>query len=404
MEHLTTQTPTGAEFDARALLGFNFPTADLLGAAADLLPSPARTQSTWGQVLPDVYLEGAQLREGSYPRLEIGPGILRLRRHDLNSDERAHRRAERDRFREVDWRVKVEHDRAHMPMWAAPDAPVKIKPRGRVSAWSAKSRANLVRSILSLDLAPLTQADRLPVMVTLTLPNRWREVAPDAATASRKFDNFRRAWAQKWGAPSWIWKREFQRRGAPHWHLWLVPPSGDLREFQAWLSHTWTTCLQIEDPEEYVKSLAAGTNVSATEGMRARDPKRLAVYFLKESLGGEGKAYQNDPPADWGESTGRYWGVTGIRYALRTADLEPEVAVILWRVLRRIRASRRVTKEVRVARINQRTGEVRYRKVRRRVGSRGTAGWIAVNDGAAAASQLARWLSTCVRKDLVAGV
>ena len=35
---------------------------------------------------------------------------------------------------------------------------------------------------------------------------------------------------------------------------------------------------------------AAGTGVDYAEGARARDPKRLAIYFLKESLGGAGKS------------------------------------------------------------------------------------------------------------------
>lgn len=285
------------------------------------------------------------------------------------------------------------------PSWedyAAIDGSAVVdRSRGAITRWTPRSRTNLVRTILSLDLSVLVTGDRLPVMVTLTLPDRWQEVMPTGAVAARKFDNFRRAWAKRWGAPSWIWKREFQGRGAPHWHLWLVPPTDDHREFTTWLSAAWTRALAIADPGEHRRSLLAGTNVSRTEGMKARDPKRLAIYFLKESIGGESKAYQNEVPREWaGEVVGRFWGVAGIDKSIRTIDLDPTVAAEVWRVLRHIRRSRGVTRSVRVPRIDQRTGVVRYRTVRRRSVARGSGGWVAVNDGAAAGSQLARWLAT----------
>lgn len=396
MHQSTTAPPAVEEFDARALLGFNFPSADLLDASAGLFPAPSRSQSVWGKVAPDCWSEGATaLREGPWPRLEVGPGLVRLTRHDLNADERSRARRDSERAGWVDAEVEYQRAMLHEPMWKVELRPDPKPTRGEVVEWSAKSRSNLIRSILSLDLAPIVAADALPVMVTLTLPDRWLEVAPDAETAARKFANFRRAWSDRWGAPSWLWKREFQRRGAPHWHLWTVPPSNDLREFQAWLSAAWTRALDIADPDERARSLNAGTNVSMADGMRARDPKRLAIYFLKESLGGEGKAYQNLPPAEWsGASVGRYWGVVGMDYALRSIDLDPNYAHLVWRVLRGIRRSRRVTRSVSVPRVNQTTGELTYRRMRRRVASRGSAGWVAVNDGPAVGAALARLLDS----------
>lgn len=390
MQQATAEPTTDLGIDPRELLRFRFPDAGLLDAARDLFPRPELVgRRGWQRLSETDYHERATVDlPGPWPVYQMGPGIARLRRRDLEADQRARERADEDRARKV--REEVAFLNGPMALVQMP-----VRPKARVvESWSAKSRANLVRSILSLDLAPLVLGDQLPVMVTLTLPGDWLAVAPDAATAARKFDNFRRAYVKRWGAAQWIWKREFQRRGAPHWHLWLVPPSRDLREFQQWLSHTWTTCLQIDQAEERERSLAAGTNVSMAEGMRARDPKRLAIYFLKESLGGEGKAYQNDAPAEWaGESVGRFWGVVGIEYQLREVELDPRMADRVWRVLRHLRAAKAVTREVRVPRVNQRTGVVRYRTVRRRARSGGTAGWVAVNDGAAVASQLARWLA-----------
>lgn len=386
-----TAAPPALELDAHALLRIKFPSADLLDAARCLFPAPGITPRQGWQRLSDTdYHEAASVNApGSWPIYEFGPGVARVKRRDHQAEERA-----QERIREERARLVAEEARFLNTPMALADMPVATKARV-IDGWSSKSRSNLIRSILSLDLAPLVASDALPVMVTLTLPGDWLAVTPDAATAARKFDNFRRAYLERWGSVSWIWKREFQRRGAPHWHLWLVPPSRDLREFQSWISSAWTTALQIEDSAERARSLSAGTNVSMAEGMRARDPKRLAIYFLKESLGGEGKAYQNSAPAEWaGQSVGRFWGVAGIAYQLREVELDPRDVDAVWRVLRKVRAARGVTREIRVPRVNQRTGEIRYRTVRRRARSGGTAGWIAVNDGAAFASQLARWLTT----------
>ncbi len=387
-------------------LRFNFPRAELLDAAEALLLSSSSSvqASPWQRVAPDAWSEcAAGWREGSFPLFEFGPGVARVMYRDASADERARERELATRAGEVSWLLGIcelcELTRRECQCECVQCGTRRLscacrdRDRRRITTWSPKSRANLVRTILSLDLAKILEAGRVPVMVTLTLPGRWLEVAPDAATAARKFDNFRRAWSDRWGAPVWLWKREFQRRGAPHWHLWLVPPTDELAEFREWLSATWTRCLEISDPSEEWLSLQAGTNVSQAEGARARDPKRLAIYFLKESLGGEGKAYQNEAPDEWaGESVGRFWGHSGMDMALRRIELTPWLAVRVWRILRNVRNSKNTTHEVRVARINSRTGEVRYRTVRRRARARGKAGWIAVNNGAHFASGLSRYL------------
>jgi hypothetical protein len=267
--------------------------------------------------------------------------------------------------------------------------------RNAVTGWSAKSRAHLVRTVASLDLHPLVSGDVPPAMVTLTLPGDWLAVAPTAEAAQLAFKRWVRAFERQWKVPlRCIWKREFQRRGAPHWHLWLVPPvpMGRLRDFRSWLSESWTRALQVPDSEERRKSLLAGTGLDFAEGLRARDPKRLAVYFLKESLGGEGKAYQNDPPAAWaGQSVGRYWGVRGIPVAVEAVHVDPVHAHRVWRVMRKAREASART-YVEVEKYDARTGRVYT--IQRRQGRkvRARAGWVAVNDGAAFAERIARYL------------
>ena len=62
-------------------------------------------------------------------------------------------------------------------------------------------------------------------MVTLTCPGDWESVAPDGASVKRHMVVWRKRFQREWGEPArYIWKLEFQRRGAPHIHLWMAPP------------------------------------------------------------------------------------------------------------------------------------------------------------------------------------
>lgn len=411
-----------------------FPSADLVHASAALFPTAHRTQARpFERVSMYDWSESAQgFKEGSWPILEIGPGVLRYRRRDASSVDRARNRrrafdvsaarvdhvvpttkAER---REAARRAGSLHDHtpiALSPLFCPDDfrgrlrgfAPLSAvesvdaadavtRYRAAITEWSRRSQANLIRTILSLDLAAMLDAGRAPVMVTLTLPDAWLDLAPDGAAARKLFERFRVRWARKYGRPAWIWKREFQERGAPHWHLWVVPPTDDLNAFTTWLRENWTASLRLTDPVEYRKSLRHGTNVSIAEGLRAADPKRLALYFLKESGPVAVKAYQNRVPAEWeGSTVGRFWGVAGIAKSVSTVELDPADMDRIWRVLRRLRESTAGFRTVTVERVNHRTGVIRTRRVRRRLRVRQSAGWVALNDAPAVASQLARWIS-----------
>jgi hypothetical protein len=232
-------------------------------------------------------------------------------------------------------------------------------------------------------------------MVTLTLPGSWEAVTPTAAAATAVFKRFEQRWRHRWGEPlRCIWKREFQRRGAPHWHLWLCPPAGH-DEFAGWLSEAWTDCLHIADPWERFLSSRAGTGVDYAAGAGAHDPKRLALYFLKESLGGEGKAYQNTPPALWaGESVGRYWGVRGLDSVTADVPLSTAEGQAVWRVLRHLRGHERTARRVLRCRRDHAHGRRCFRVQRRRAVAPAAAGWVVANDGPALAEALARFLAT----------
>lgn len=294
--------------------------------------------------------------------------------------------------------LHVPHDCQDDPEWR--EAPT----RRAITSWSARSRARMTRTLAQLDWTPIFEEGRPAVMVTLTYPGDWLTVAPTGKAVKRHFKallmRFRRAWGRE---PQLVWKLEFQRRGAPHLHLLLVPPAGeasDGRLFRDWLSHAWAEVVGHPDPAEYRRHLAAGTGVDYLRGGRCFDPKRAAVYFSKHGGAAGGKEYQHDVPVEWqepGAGPGRFWGVVGLDPATATVALDVREYVQLRRTLRRLSEARGMTRQQRVQRVDTSTGEVRWRTVTRRrryIGHGGMAGGtLLVNDGPATASALARWLS-----------
>lgn len=264
--------------------------------------------------------------------------------------------------------------------------------RGTMSGWSRQSRARMVRTLAELDYTPML-AMGAPAMVTLTLPGDWRTVCPDGRAFKRLMELFRKRWEERWGKILCVWKLEYQRRGAPHLHIYTVPPPD--ADFPGWLSTTWADVVAHPDPAERERHRQAGTGIDYAEGIRSRDPKRLAVYFSKHGVFSD-KSYQDEPPEGWG-TPGRVWGRWGLKKAVVEVELRDErERVEVARLLRRYSRYKQRVRVQRGERIDPETGEVtaRYRTTHRR-GSRltGSAGYSVVNDGPALAKSLSRYLS-----------
>jgi hypothetical protein len=290
----------------------------------------------------------------------------------------------------------------------------------------------MVAALCELDYRPLlADLARVPAMVTLTYPADWLTVVPDGKTAKRHLQAFRKRYVKAWGEdiPA-VWKLEFQDRGAPHFHLLMVPPHGKARipgararkaawvgaglSFKRWLSAVWADIVDHPDPAEKEKHLGAGTNVNYSEGLRASDPKRVAVYFTKHGSFRK-KEYQHCVPEPWrapGKGPGRFWGYWSLHRVTVAVEVTPEQAAQAARIARRWARAQGTTREVVVGRtkggaIRSEMAEVvglagvdtvasratRRRSVRRRVTRlRNGRGFVSVNDGAAFADQLARAL------------
>lgn len=408
--------------DLRAIdaLGLRFPSPEMVTAAAALFEPAAPWASG-----PD--RRGTEPESGLF-RITVGPGVVRLGWTNPVRAEKAAERAVGHHQRDVDdakLQVKDEiartaghDDRAVVSSTRRSNSATDHRCTGAViTEWSRKSRSAMCRTFAELDYSPLVESGRVPAMVTLTYPGHWEVVAPDGASVKRHMVLWRKRFQRVYGEPArYIWKLEFQRRGAPHVHLWTAPPMSPGRSgrgFAQWLSETWAQIVDHPDPIQKARHRLAGTAIDVRKGLKACDPKRLAIYFTKHSspnLHGN-KEYQHIVPELWrrpGHGPGRFWGVYGLKKAIAVVEVAQDAYLTARRIVRRWSRNQAVygnsgsrfpttvvprTATRLVTRIDRDTGVVACRRVRRRrtlCNQGGLAGGYAlVNDGPSFASQLA---------------
>lgn len=375
-----------------------FPSAELVDQAAALLPV--------------VHAAGQELlTEGPRPFIRVGPGVLEVRTKDYARADRTHEREHRRHLIEVDQDVAYYQQHGEFP-----EDP---EPTRAITEWSRKSQTNMIRALGMLDFTPMyVDRSRIPAMLTLTYPGDWLTVAPTGKAVKAHLKALRKRYERAWEERLYaVWKLEFQARGAPHVHLLIVPPHGeaDGMPFRQWVSWAWADIVAHPDPEERRKHLLAGTGVDYAEGLRATDPRRVGVYFLKHSTFKD-KAYQHIVPEEWhepGTTPGRFWGYWSLRKHTATVEVDERNGDLAGRTLRRWSAAQQVTREVSRPRVKggrviskypeviglagaqlvESRGEPKYRKTRTRARRmRANRGFVMVNDGPAMASQLARYL------------
>lgn len=145
-------------------------------------------------------------------------------------------------------------------------------------------------------------------------------------------------------ATRYIWKLEFQRRGAPHIHLRMTPPILPGRSgqgFAQWLSEAWAQVVDHPGRRREQKAAPAGWHCHRrSQRTWACDPKRLAIYFTKHSspnLHGD-KEYQHIVPELWrqpGRGPGRFWGVHGLKKAIAVVEVAQDAYLAARRIMRR---------------------------------------------------------------------
>lgn len=384
-------------------------------------------------------------REGAVPMLEVAPGLVRITAPDLARRNATANRAagkapmylvDRDAAGDLDAdTIRLPGDYAGTPR--------------QVTGWSRKSRARMIARLAELDWAPMMDRPEVPAMVTLTYPGNWGELVPDAEVAHAHltafFKRYSRAWGESWQG---VWKMEFQRRGAVHFHLLMPVPHGaagdagraahaaavasweqaarpgrrprrpgafvgDGETFAGWLSAAWADIVGAEG-EDRERHERAGTGVDYAEGARARDPRRASMYFAKHGVFAD-KEYQHNVPELWlssGKGTGRFWGYRGLSPVREAATMTPVQSVRAARVLRSmsrtsrtdhadgtvtLRPALRRYKRERLTVDPDGTVHARMRwqtgRVQRCSGAQFGAGYLCVQDGPRLARELGRYLA-----------
>jgi hypothetical protein len=154
-----------------------------------------------------------------------------------------------------------------------------------VTDFSKASRRRLMKLLNSID------RDRasLPYFVTLTYHNAWPK---DRHGRKRHLDAFRKRLERVYGQFPAVWRLEFQKRGAPHYHLlmWLSEPDlWRLRNRISWLWH------EVVDPDD-MQLLDAGTRVEIPRSWRGVNSYAAKYMGKLEQLQGDTS------------SVGRFWG------------------------------------------------------------------------------------------------
>jgi hypothetical protein len=387
-----------------------------LGASAALLPTFDVTavrdelRETFPAQRVPVY-RGDGIREGRAFRLEVGLGTVALRSFDParaesagNPDDPSLRGPAGSLAARFDAYTMGQDHRwigdvaSGYAKWLGHEDPGSIllrggvSPRARITEWSRKSRARMLRAYAELDYSVMNRQPGIPGMVTLTYPGEWLSVCPAFKVVKRHLRLFRKRFGREFGyVPAGLWKMEFQGRGAPHYHLFLAVPvrARDGRPFERWLGDTWANIVDHQDPVQRSRHRLFGTHVDFGSASNCIDARRIAVYFLKHGTKTrDGKEYQNQPPAEWGITadeltgeviddggTGRFWGYWGLQRHRAAVDVTLRDFYRLRRLVRSWRRSQGQTVKG------------------MGLGGGNSGGWVLVNDGPSFAALLSRALA-----------
>lgn len=176
--------------------------------------------------------------------------------------------------------------------------------RGRIHEFSRQSRSRLLRLLGSINR---TEYDAEQVLfITLTYHRSWPE-NPDEQYAQL------RAWHKRlertYGDLPMIWRKEWQDRGAPHWHLIvftpaeIAPQEGHDWHFLTAASEAWVDLVARDgDNRGWMLRRAVDARVTASwKGAMSYAAKHMRYISKKEAV---------QPRSEDGEllPTGRLWG------------------------------------------------------------------------------------------------
>ncbi|MDQ2650959.1 MAG: hypothetical protein M3Z03_15585 [Actinomycetota bacterium] len=266
---------------------------------------------------------------------------------------------------------------------------------------------------------PWEMLGKRPVMITLTYPGEWEVWVPNARVLAKHREAFRARWERRYGPVIGAWVTEFQKRGAPHLHLYVALPDSvsedeykglqqrtinrrlternygsyearkRLRaprgDFAMWLRTAWWQVVGSELKAHHGRGVDIATAFYSDQAESMANRARVAEYFWRES----GKWAQKNPPDGFGSLKfyGRWGGKRGFNPVVTEAQLSDTAGYEIRRVLRRMQLGK-------MREAAKRTG----RRVHRHAGrSRGRDGLTVFNvDGRSQGPRLLDWAERTV--------
>jgi hypothetical protein len=191
--------------------------------------------------------------------------------------------------------------------------------RGEVDGFSPASRRRLLYRVASLDRDAVPK----PIFMTLTYPGEeWERFGGTKEQVKKHLDTFHHWLSYHYPTASVIWRLEFQKRGAPHYHLLVFGvPYIDCRL----VAEEWYRVVGSGQESH----LAAGTQVVACKSWK-QATMYVAKYMAKpQSLSESGVPIHSRP--------GRVWGIWNRGGLVREAvdyELSPEEFFQFRRIVR----------------------------------------------------------------------
>lgn len=178
--------------------------------------------------------------------------------------------------------------------------------RGEIKEYTPRSRRRFMERVFSVDWRKIPKERIFFVRLS------YHSIPKDGREVKRHLDNFRKAMDEYFGDYGFVWKMEFQQRGAVHFHLILIINSvpkewGNIEvgstiflvRLRSFVDKVWN---RVTGEDEL--HLRYGCRVE-----RARSKNGVISYTLAYAgKFGEGKEYQHKVPegtVGWG----RFWGI-----------------------------------------------------------------------------------------------
>ena len=190
--------------------------------------------------------------------------------------------------------------------------------RSSIVEYSMKSRKRFFEALLTMDWNNIPQ-DTIREL-TLTYPSIYPK---DGKVLKMHLDAYAKRlkkFGQAYGGIAFPWKMEFQRRGAPHFHLILVSGTPiPLEELRSWALKSWNNlvskwiAIQTDYLEEEKKDAIDKHRKACIEADCVRKSTKGLVCYLVWYIGknkGKAKEYQHEVPEEY-ENVGRWWGFYG---------------------------------------------------------------------------------------------